>query len=350
MLLSLAYSRDSNKNPAKFSDFIASLGLADKLGMQISGEVKPQVKRPGEKWWDGFSLTLMAYGYALRLTPMHTLALYNAVANDGKMMKPLLVKELRHYGETVESFEPQVINNKICSRSTLRDIKECLEGVVNQGTAATALKNPYYTVAAKTGTARIAIDNKGYVDEHNGINYLATLVGYFPADKPKYSCIVSMKTYYGRGNWNTYYGGSLAAPVFRALADQVYASNYKWQKDVVIEHADSLFTAPKIKSGLIGEMEVVSKNLGLQILKDSLVDKWAISKVDNTKKVNLVEPLNDDPTLVPYVVGMGLKDAVYLLENRGLKVKFTGRGKVVYQSLRQGQKFRKGSEIHLRLI
>ncbi len=335
--------------PQSFVDYIASLGMGDRLGMQIAGEVKPQLKRPGEKWWDGFTLTLMSYGYALRLTPMHTLALYNAVANDGRMMKPLLVKELRNYGKVVESFAPEVINKSICSKSTLRDAKLCLEGVVNEGTARQALKNPYYTVAGKTGTAQRAQDNGGYVDKHGGRHYLATLVGYFPADKPKYSCIVAIKTYYGRGSYGTYYGASLSAPVFRAIADQVYASNVSWQKNVEQTFGDSLFVAPVLKAGRLEQMQTVAKHLNLQLKTNEQVDQWGIAKLDSLGRTNIIEPLTDDLERVPYVVGMGLKDAIYMLESRGLKVSFTGTGRVVQQSLRHGQKFYKGAHINLRL-
>ncbi len=351
--IGFAKSVDSlyHKNPSRFVDYISSIGLADRLGVQIAGEAKPQIKRPSDKGsWDGYTLTLMSYGYALRLTPLHTLSLYNAIANDGAMMKPLLVKELRSYGQTIETFDPEVLNKAVCSRSTLKKVRECLEGVVNQGTAADAMKNPYYTVAAKTGTAQIAMDNQGYTDSWGGRNYLATLVGYFPADNPKYSCIVTIKTYYGRGSYKTFYGASLAGPVFRAIADQVYASNYQWQQP--ISRTDSLpyiYSAPKLKSGKISDITKVASKLDLEINKDKDIDQWAISKLDSLQTTNEVEALTDDDNLVPYVIGMGLKDAIYLLESRGLRVNFSGSGRVVQQSLRHGSRFNAGSEINIRL-
>ncbi|MFI3330523.1 MAG: penicillin-binding protein [Rikenellaceae bacterium] len=337
-----------HKDPNRFVDYIASLGMGDKLGMQIAGEVKPQLKRKGEKWWDGYSLTLMSYGYALRLTPMHTLALYNAIANNGTMVRPMLVKELRRYGETVETFDTEIINEKICSTKTLKSVREALQGVVDSGTAQRALKNPYYTVAAKTGTAQIALDNGGYRDEYGGMNYLATLVGYFPADNPKYSCIVAIKTYYGRGSWNTIYGASLSAPVFRAIADQVYASNVSWQKNVENTIDSVVYDAPVIKAGSADQMITVAKKLKLDYNKKQNKTQWATSKLDSTG-VNVIKDLTIKENLVPYVVGMGLKDALYILEDKGFKVSYSGRGRVVYQSLRQGTLYNKGSNIILRL-
>lgn len=373
----IGFAKSINKvyadNPTKFVDFVTKIGLSEKLGVQIAGEQKPEVKRPGEKWWDGLTLTMMSYGYALRLTPMHTLALYNAVANDGRMMRPLLVKELRQYGQTVKTYEPTVINKSICSSSTLRDVQECLEGVVNEGTARLALKNPYYSVAGKTGTAQIPFDNGGYMDKYGGRNYLATLVGYFPADDPKYSCIVSIKTYYGPGSRRTFYGASLSGPVFRAIADQVYASNVSWQENVeksvktaqreaeqarkqqeaetgekieVVEKADK---APLVKGGDGKQMYNASSKLSIPVKMDKNIDQWAVSHLDSLGRTNMVEALETDDMKVPSVVGLGLKEAIYLLESRGLKVSFSGKGKVVSQSLRKGTSFNKGAVIVIRL-
>lgn len=330
------------KEPKRFTDFISKIGIDKPLGMQIAGERTPEIKRPGERWWDGMTLVMMSYGYALRITPMHTLSLYNAVANGGRMMRPLLVKELREYGKTVKKFEPEVISDQICSKPTLDSVRHCLEGVVDEGTARFALKNPYYKVAGKTGTAQIAQGRHGYTDAHGGRHYLATLVGYFPADKPKYSCIVAIKTYYGPGSYKTYYGASLSGPVFRAIADRVYSSNIAWQKPVS-DNADPVVGRPiQVKGGNVKEIKSAANKLSVPITGAREVERWGATQIDTTTSGVDVMPVERSLSKVPSVVGMGLKEAVYLLESRGLKVSFRGVGHVVSQSISAGADAERG--------
>lgn len=339
--------------PERFVNFINEIGFDKPLGMQIPGEQPPLIKDPSirdpknVKAWDGTTLVKMSYGYALEVTPMQTLALYNAVANGGKLMRPLLVKEIQSYGNTVRAFEPEVLNPAICSQKTLALVRECLEGVTEEGTGARALKNPYYKVAAKTGTAQMTMASGGYRDARGGLNYLATLVGYFPADNPKYSCIVAIKTYYGPGQRNTYYGASLAGPVFRAIADRVYASNPSWHTPVD-NHADPVLPpASDIKGGREKDVVHTASKLSVKVARNRDDAEWV--KVDNDEKGRLVAvpALSDDETKVPSVIGMGLSDAMFLLEQSGLRVSFTGKGKVKAQSVAAGSQIKKGQTIVL---
>ena len=236
-------------NPGRFVDNISKLGFDRPIGISIRGEGRPTVKRPGERWWDGTTLIRMSFGYALETSQIHTLSLYNAVANGGKMVRPLLVKELREYGQVIRSFPTEVINPKICTKETLIKVQDCLKDVVLGGTGR-ILKSPYYTVAAKTGTAQIAQGNRGYFDKYGRRHYLATLVGYFPADNPKYTCIVSVKT---SSNIN-YYGSSLSGPVFRAISDRVYMSDHSLERSEINHKVVTDSTLRAVKGGYAEEL------------------------------------------------------------------------------------------------
>lgn len=373
------------KEQRRFVDFLATLGLDKTLDVGIDGERKPLLRRPGQRGWDGTSLVMMSQGYALQITPLHTLALYNAVANDGKLMRPQLVKEVKSYGKTVYKFENEAINPAICSQKTVREAQECLRGVVDEGTAR-LLKNDHYTVAAKTGTAQVALSNGRYMDQYGGREYLGTMVGYFPADNPKYSCIVAIKTYHRPGYSTTYYGSPLAGPVFKAISDRVYASNPTWHQRVENSGMETPPSEIHAKSGMSSSLEGVAKGLNIPILAadiqsewsyvgrgEEVVDGWmeqmtqresqtaqqrsansdeqeqlmemreSLTKIHNIKSVSL------DVGIVPSVVGMGLKDAIYLLEKQGLRVSFSGMGEVVSQSIEPGVEVEEGTQIVLRL-
>ncbi len=349
------YERYRDK-PERFVNFVNKMGFDKPLGMQISGEQAPIVKDPSIKdpknvrAWDGMTLTKMSYGYALEVTPMQTLALYNAVANGGKLMRPLLVKEIQSYGKTVHTYEPEVINQAICSHKTLALARECLEGVAEEGTAAHALKNPYYKVAAKTGTAQMTMASGGYMDARGGRDYLATLVGYFPADNPKYSCIVAVKTYYGPGHSsNTYYGASLAGPVFRAIADRVYASHPDWHTPVDNNGDGVMPAAADIKGGREKDVVRTASKLSVKVKAPKEDSEWVKVSSDEEGKLVAVPVLPEDEALMPSVIGMGLSDAIFLLEERGLRVMFTGKGKVKAQSTDAGTRITKGETVMLTL-
>jgi len=334
------------KRPSRFVDKLCNMGFDKPLGLQIPGEPTPVLWHPvrNKQGWSAVTLPMMAYGYGLEITPLHTLAFYNAVANGGKMVKPKLVKEIRRYGETVCTFPTETLVSSICSQKTLQQVQTCLEGVVSDGTAQ-LLKSPHYTVAGKTGTARIAQGRRGYVAPNGGIHYLATLVGYFPADKPRYSCLVVIKTYYGPGSYHTYYGASLAGPVFRAVADRVNARSVSWQEPVEARYEKRDNLPVPIKGGEAADVRRVAGKLSLPFENDRSQKNWVRTRIDSVR-VSMVE-LDEKGGKVPDVRGMGLKDAVYLLEKSGLKVSFNGRGRVVSQSLRPGDPAVRGQNVEI---
>ena len=306
----LAVNKYYKENPRRFVDHLYKMGLGMPLDLQIPGGADPVIFRPGDASWSGVTLTMMSYGYALRLTPLKTLSFYNAVANDGKMVRPMFVKELKQYGQTLRTFPPEVMVPSISSPKVIAQVQEALRGVVNDGTAR-GLKNPYYSVAGKTGTAQIAMGRHGYTDRFGGRHYLATLVGYFPADKPRYSCIVAIKTYNGPGRRGTYYGASLAGPVFRAIADRVYARNTSWQTPLS-ERSDKADGVPALKSGRADEVRRVARRFDVPYTPERGVQWQCLAKADSTGME--LAPLSGEPSgAVPQVVGMGIKEAIYLL-------------------------------------
>lgn len=342
----MAVNKYYSKTPDKFVDYLYKIGLGMPMDLQIAGEQNPVIRRPGERWWDKTTLTMMSYGYAVRLTPLKTLSLYNAVANKGKMVAPLLVTELKQYGMTLRKYPPKVMVESIASEATIKKVHRAMVFVVDYGTAA-VLKNPHYKVAAKTGTAQIAQGKYGYTDRYGGRHYLATLAGYFPAKDPKYSCIVVMKTYNGPGRRNTYYGASLAGPVFRAIADRVYAQNVNWQKPVS-ETKKLAEELPEVKGGSAGELKRVIRDLNVPVKIERNIKDWVgIQKSDTTKSE--FYQINADQRSVPSVIGMGLKEATYLLEKLGFIVYSKGVGTVTSQSIPAGANIQRGNIIHLNL-
>jgi cell division protein FtsI (penicillin-binding protein 3) len=321
-------------NPQKYIEHLYEMSLNEPNGIEISGEGKPYIKNTKDQSWSKVSLPFMSIGYELRLTPLQILTFYNAIANNGKMVKPLFVREIRESGRTVEEFEPEVINKSVCSDESVAKAREILEGVVENGTA-TNLKQSIYKIAGKTGTAQIASQNQGY-DKRN---YNASFVGYFPADNPKFSCIVVVS----RPSTGRYYASSVAVPVFKDISDKVYATNLDIQKDPEIEEISKAY--PLYAHGYREELQWIYEELNIPL--DSLTTQadWAIAlKADSA--VRLETRIIKDG-LVPNVKGMGARDAVYVLENLGLKVKIKGRGFVREQSIQPGARIGKGNEITL---
>ncbi len=325
------------ENPAEFVDFIYGIKLNKKLGIEIQGERPPVIKHPSnKKYWYGTSLPWMSIGYELQLTPIQTLAIYNAVANNGKYIKPMFVKGIRHGGKLIKTFETEVLNEKICSQFTIDTLKSLMEGVVERGTASLTLKNTIYKIAGKTGTAQIAKGKQGYDKK----NYNASFAGYFPADNPKYSCIVVVNN----PKSGRIYGSSVAAPVFKEIADKVYASELNI-------HAESEYLADDLNRYVRGkgntkDLKLLYETFNSHTEIEQYAD-WATFKADSTN-VQL-SALQFDQDIVPNVKGMGARDATYLLEKAGLKVESIGRGLVSSQSLRPGLKVKPGETIILNL-
>jgi cell division protein FtsI (penicillin-binding protein 3) len=322
----------------KFIDRLYRMHLNEPLNIDIKGEGIPHIQNPEDKLWSGISLPMISHGYEVRLTPLHVLTFYNAIANDGKMVKPIFVKKITNYGRVVKSFSTEVMDPSICSRGTLKKVQKMLEGVVDSGTAMN-LRNENYRIAGKTGTAQIANEKYGY-KVNAKTSYQASFVGYFPADKPEYSCIVVVNS----PSRAVYYGNLVAGPVFREIANKVYASRLDMH-EAVNNRRNDLAEIPYSKNGNKEALNTVLDYLDIPSTPGSVESNWVatIRKEDHIG----VNDLNFNRGLVPNVREMGLKDAVYLLENAGLVVEVRGKGKVVNQSIQGGVKARKGDRIVL---
>jgi cell division protein FtsI (penicillin-binding protein 3) len=187
------------------------------MGIDLAGEGYPEVHRPGQKIWNPTTVAWMAFGYNVQITPLQTLCLYNAIANGGKMMKPYLVSAISKEGKIIRTIQPTVLREQLCSSATLQQLNNCLQGVCLRGTAAQVFKNTPYPVAGKTGTAQVANRNQGY----NTNIYQASFAGFFPADHPKYTCVVVIKNKAGA---ILHHGSDVAAPVFKEIADRLYST------------------------------------------------------------------------------------------------------------------------------
>lgn len=327
------------KNREKdFVDRLYHFHLNEPLGIELKGEGRPEIRYPGTKYWSGISLAMMAHGYEVRLTPLQILTFYNAVANGGRMMRPMFVKELRQRGKTIKRFSPQVIDPSICSRSTLKKARAMLEGVVDSGTAMN-LRNASCKIAGKTGTAQIANQKFGY-----GKQYLASFVGYFPAEDPKYSCIVWVSS----PSNSVYYGNIVAGPVFREIAQKIYATRIAVDNEVKKIGWFDKVEPPYTKGGYWPELEKVLDELDIPVEKgNDASSHWVITQKQDDKVLCFGKLYNRN--LMPDVKGLGLKDALYILENYGLEVTVTGKGTVVNQWPQPGVRIQKGETVQLEM-
>ncbi|KAF2333306.1 penicillin-binding protein [Flavobacterium nitrogenifigens] len=290
-------------NPRKFVNHINDLGLNKPLGLHFKGEGRPYVPQPGDKHWSGTTLPWMAFGYNVSVTPMQTLTLYNAVANNGVMVKPQFVSEIKEWNKTIKKFDTEVMNPKVCSPETLKKVKAVLANVVKKGTGS-KLYSKDFSMAGKTGTAMVNYGNAG----REGMYYASSFAGYFPADHPKYSCIVVVHK--PNTSRNNYYGADVAGPVFKRIAQKIFTD------------------APSTNK---------IKKLDTRIPKqDASYDKYT---AEANKKLNQI----------PNLKGMPGMDAIALLENLGLKVKVNGMGKVKNQSIQAGTSISKNTTIVLEL-
>ncbi len=325
------------KNPEQFVNRLYEMGLNRKLGIEIKGEGKPEIKYTDSELWSGLSLPWMSIGYEVRMTPLQILALYNAVANNGKMVKPIFVEELRSHGKTVKRFDTEVLNNHICSKETLEQIRTMLEGVVESGTARN-LSNSHYRIAGKTGTAQVSLSKEGYTKSL----YQASFVGYFPAGNPKYSCIVVVNA----PSKHIYYGNLVAGPIFREITDRIYVREFEMhdnQEALVVETVQ----APYSKSGIREALESTFDYLDLPLEQNDRDAVW-VSTRSTPEGVVLTSRLITG-NLVPNVVDMGLSDALFLLESNGMRVVVDGLGTVRKQSVRPGSLIRKGAIVTLNM-
>jgi cell division protein FtsI (penicillin-binding protein 3) len=318
------------KDPAKYVAYLDRFGLTKRINFQMSGEATPSVKRPTDPTWSGASLPWMSVGYEMKLSPLHTLTFCNALANGGRMIQPYIVKHVIKANEMVREFQPRILNERVCSDRTLGIMRSLMEGVVERGTASN-IRSDHYKIAGKTGTSE-KVENGVYTEKH-----YTSFVGYFPSDAPMYTCIVVIDN-----PRNQRYGGLAAAPVFRKIADFAYSQ--KITREVKRDEKFA-YRAPRIRSGNQADLRLISNQLGLKI--DSETDAtWVTTKVKGDTVVLARSKMDAG---VPNVVGLTIKDAIYLLENRGMKVVFAGKGKVKQQSVSAGSKLYRGGWIVLTL-
>jgi cell division protein FtsI (penicillin-binding protein 3) len=330
----LVYSQFGS-DPQRYIDYVNSFGLSQPLGFQMIGEGLPKIKNPSDKSWSGITLPWMSIGYELELTPLQILAFYNAIANEGKLIRPIIVKSISQADNDIRYYETEVLKRKICSSKTLREVKTLLEGVVENGTAKN-ISNDYYKIAGKTGTAQKIVNGR-YTKK-----YSTSFVGYFPAESPRYSCIIVIDSPKGFQQ----YGSNVAAPAFKEIADKIYSldldlhKSFSAQKDV----NDGIF--PVIRAGYREDLERICEELAIPNEATTSED-W----VKAQRKDNAVLWTTDEiaPEIIPDLSGMTLRDAIFLLENQGLAVSYQGSGRVVGQSMSPGKKIVKGSTISLKL-
>lgn len=323
--------------PSDFIDRLYRLGLNRKLGIEIKGEGEPVIKYTDSPLWSAISLPMMSIGYEVRMTPLQLLTFYNAVANDGEMVKPAFVEEIRHHGKTIHTFGKEVLSHKICSEETLEKLRPMLQGVVERGSARN-LKNSYYPIAGKTGTSQIADARHGYTTGH----YQASFVGYFPSDDPRYSCIVVVSS----PSRSVYYGNLVAGPIFREIADKIYIQDLRMQHATGMTVADNS-GAPYSKSGFSPELEATLEYLDIPFKAEDGEAVWVRTR--STPEGVSLHRSEMSALYVPDVKDMGACDAVFLLENLGLDVVINGRGTVRGQSPVAGTVLKKGDRVELKM-
>ncbi len=313
-----------------FVERLREFGLDQPTGIEVGGEEPPYIKTPGDRKarWSGTTLPWMSIGYEVLLTPLQILTFYNAVANGGRRMKPYLVERIERHGKPVKVFQPVTLDNRIASRSTIQRAQALLREVVNSGTARN-IRPTLYSIAGKTGTTQL---NYHKFRARRGIRHQASFCGFFPAERPVYSCIVVISEPKRGG----YHGAEAAAPVFRAVADKCFALKASLHPPINSGERPALETAqlPHVDAGWGKDLKQALRWLGLDAHVEGEWPTYGVVAARNDSLLVLARPVSEQ--LVPSVVGMGLKDALPLLENRGCRVRIRGVGKVVSQSLAPG--------------
>jgi len=323
-------------DPEKFVESVQDFSINKKVNIGIKGEAKPFINHPDNRQWSAVSLPWMSIGYEVLLTPLQTLTFYNAIANGGRMVRPQLVKEIRNSGKATQHFDPEVIDKSIASDVNLEIIHGLLKGVVENGTA-TNLKNTFYKIAGKTGTAQIADPSSGY----NKSDYKASFVGYFPADDPKYSIIVVIN----KPTKGSYYGNRVSGTVFKDIADKIYATRLDIQANPL--KAQNYTSPPTMIVGKRKDLNRIYRNMGYSLQNSDIDSEWVISmQKQDTLQFGY---RRFKQGVVPDVKGMSAKDAVYVLEKLGLNAIIHGKGTVLRQSMPAGTKIQNGKRINIYL-
>lgn len=323
----------------RYSDFLNDkLGLGETVGLEMLGERKPTLTREWKVPDPGVMLVKMAYGYRVRMAPIQMITFYNAIANDGRMISPVLIRELRRGDEVEERFSTKTLRSSIASRSALREVREGLKAVCTEGTASAFFKDTTRVrVAAKTGTAQITD-----VRSRDGSRYyLGSMVAFFPADEPRYTVLTTIETRAQAGK--AFYGGPLAGPVVKRMVDYIYNRSHDWAGQA--EKSGPKRYPERVKGGDIACVRRVADKFSPRVSFDER-NGWGHVEMDTLLNV-VVTSLSDDRTLVPDVRGMGLKDALFLLESRGLNVNFSGQGAVLSQTIAAGSRVVPGATVSI---
>lgn len=329
-------------DPQRFLNHLHKMRLDTLTGVDIvASSGYPMIKKASARSWSNTTIPFMAHGYEELVTPLNMLMLYNTVANNGKMMRPYLVNEIRDYGITVKKIEPQVLDAQLFSPYTIAQAKECLKAVVDSahGTGHRILFDSAYSISGKTGTAVTALNNKGY-NKNNKI-YQASFIGFFPSEAPKYSIAVVIQN---SNESKLIYGADVSGRVFKDISDKLFAryisrNNYNpgWLQDTLVNNA----------TGLKNDMRSILGFMNIPFSDASQSGSWRnVQLAGNSAIMNLPQSASAG-TYMPDVTGMGLKDVIYLLENKGLKIGVQGKGKVISQSIPPATIFTKGQTINL---
>ncbi len=334
----MAYANYAH-NPNQFIGHLHQMKLDTLTGIDITGERGSIIHKPGSRFWNANSLPWMAFGYNIEVTPLQTATLYNAVANNGKMMRPYLLSSVKDEGEVIDARTPYVTVDKLCSDETIKQLQACLEGVCIEGTAAELFKNTTYKVAGKTGTALVANGSKGYDD----MIYQSSFAGYFPAENPQFTCVVVIKN---KPHAAEFYGARVAGPVFKEISDRLYTTyvrqvNYA---PATVKNDSSNFQYAGLKQDLAQVLNVVKVPY-----RDDGKNVEELVSMSGTKYSTYFTEKMFANNYMPSLKGLGLKDAVVLCEGMGLKVNVKGKGRVVAQSISEGQSVGHGQLLNIEL-
>jgi cell division protein FtsI (penicillin-binding protein 3) len=330
--ISTAVVESFRRRESRFFEYLESYGLFQPTQVEIVGEPDPYFNKPGRSTWSPITLPWLSLGYECRITPLQLLSAYNAIANDGIYVYPSLVTGLGSTGKMTEKFQPRYLSGSpIASEESIAQIQSMLEGVVSDGTAQ-SLKSLPFSVAGKTGTAQIASGSDGY---QSNKQYNASFAGYFPADEPRFSCIIVVNK--PQGN---YYGSAVAVPIFKEIASKVFVLS-----DAKPLPESTIVKFPRRVKGYQPDLCVIASELGIANWESEA--SWSVVKA--SQGVPTLRPMDLPEYIMPDLSGMGIRDALFLLENKGYKVRYHGVGKVVEQSPPKGTRIKKGRTIYLRL-